>query len=193
MVEAALAIFADGGFEAASMSAIAARAGISKSVLYDCFPGGKQEIFFAALDHGEQAFAEHLQGLLEAAHGQPLAEGLASGLKAFLDYAEVNPLAFRVVFGPAGTSDPEIVRRAERVRDGVVRLMRDHSVAALGLPASGEAAAELYARGIVAVAEELARWSLRRPDLSREALVQMVVVWFMQGFEHLLPGGPAAR
>src|SRR5439155_1676788 len=50
-----------------------------------------------------------------------------------------------------------------------------------------ESVAELYVRGVVAVAEELARWTLRRPDLDRRAMVQLVVLWFMQGFDRLVP------
>lgn len=50
VLEHALHAFSEDGYRAASMASIAERAGVSKSVLYDCFPGGKLEMFNALMD-----------------------------------------------------------------------------------------------------------------------------------------------
>jgi AcrR family transcriptional regulator len=191
VLDAALEIFADGGFADASMQAIADRAGVSKAVLYDCFPGGKQEIYYALLESGEHTFVEHMRGVLERTRSLPIEEGLRQGLRTFLDYAKIHPHSFRVIFGEAGTRDPEVARRAERVRDEIVALMREktHAVirAAGGDPTP---AADVYPRTIVAVGEELARWIARTPGLSSDELVEAIVTWFMHGFSALLPDQP---
>ena len=191
VLDAAREIFADGGFADASMQAIADRAGVSKAVLYDCFPGGKQEIYYALLESGEQTFMEHMKTVLESTRSMPLEEGLRQGLRAFLDYAKIYPHTFRVIFGEAGTRDPEVVLRAERARDEIVALMREktHTIIrdAGGQPT---VAADVYPRTIVAVGEELARWMARTPELSADELVEAIVNWFVHGFAGLLPNQP---
>lgn len=187
ILDAAQRVFSKGGFEAASMVAIAREAGVAKPVLYDAFPGGKEHLYFALLDRGEQRFAEHLEAVFESASGRPLEDALRVGLRGFLQYAELEPDAFRVIFGPAGSASPEIVRRTERVREAVIEHMTERTVTVVGLDEPMRPAAEVYVRAIVAVAEELARWTARRTDLPRDTLIELLVVWFMRGFEGILP------
>jgi AcrR family transcriptional regulator len=192
VLDAALEIFAEGGFADASMQAIADRAGVSKAVLYDCFPGGKQEIYYALLERCEHTFIDHMVGVLERVDRLSTEEGLRQGMRAFLDYAEIHPHAFRVIFGDAGTRDPELALRSERAREKVVSLMRErtHSVMrAAGLTPT--ATSDVYPRAIVAVGEDLARWILRDPGAARDELVDAIVNWFMFGFSQLLPDQPS--
>ena len=191
VLDAALEIFAGGGFADASMQAIAERAGVSKAVLYDCFPGGKQEIYYALLERSEQTFMQHMIGVLERTERLSVDESLRQGLRAFLDYAEIHPHSFRVIFGEAGTRDPEVARRSERAREQIVALMRERTRSVMrdaGLAPTPTA--DVYPRAIVAVGEDLARWILREPDAPRDALVDALVNWFMRGFSTLLPNEP---
>jgi AcrR family transcriptional regulator len=188
VLDAALEIFAGGGFADASMQAIADRAGVSKAVLYDCFPGGKQEIYYALLDRGEQTFMEHVVGVLERTQRLPVDDALREGLLAFLAYAEIHPNSFQVLFGEAGTRDPEVARRAGRTRERIIHALGDRTrdvIRAAGLEISP--LSDIYPRAIVAVAEEIARWVLRDPSAPREQLVESVVNWFMKGFEQIIP------
>ena len=188
VLDAALEIFAEGGFADASMQAIADRAGVSKAVLYDCFPGGKQEIYYALLERSEQTFMKHMIGVLEGTERMSLEESLAQGLRAFLDYAEIHPHSFRVIFGEAGTRDPEVARRSERAREKIVSLMRERThevIRSAGLEPTE--ITDVYPRTIVAAGEELARWMLRDPGAPRDRLVDAIVNWFMRGFSGLLP------
>lgn len=189
VLDAAQAIFAEGGFSDASMSAIAERTGVSKAVLYDCFPGGKQEIYYALLDRAEKVFNEHIMQLLEHTTRLPLEDSLREGMSAFLNYAELNPLAFRIIFGEPGTSDAEIAKRAQRTKEAMVRKMGERTrqiMASAGLEIPR--IADVYNIVIVAAAEELARWMLREPDLPRAQAVEACVQWFMKGFENIIPG-----
>jgi AcrR family transcriptional regulator len=189
VLDAALAIFAEGGFADASMSAIAERAGVSKAVLYDCFPGGKQEIYFALLDRGEEIFLKHMMRVLSFTITLPLEESLREGLLAFLNYAEVNPLGFRLIFGEPGSADPEIAKRSSRARRAMVDKMGERTrqiMEEAGI--NFDRYSEVYNRSIIAIAEELARWMLEERDLPRKRLVDIVVRWKMEGFSHIIPG-----
>jgi AcrR family transcriptional regulator len=189
VLDAAQAIFAEGGFSDASMSGIATRAGVSKAVLYDCFPGGKQEIYFALLDRGEQIFLEHMLGVLDHTNRLPLEEALREGIAAFLNYAEINPLGFRIIFGEPGTSDPEIAKRATHTKQLMVQKMGERTrqiMETAGVPITP--LADVYNRSIVAIAEEMGHWLLQDPAIPRDVLVEVIVQWLMKGFETIIPG-----
>jgi len=191
VLDAALEIFAEGGFSDASMQAIADRAGVSKAVLYDCFPGGKQEIYYALLERSEHTFMEHMVDVLERTDRLSIDESLRQGLRAFLDYAEIHPHSFRVIFGDAGTRDSELALRSERAREKIVFLMRERTherMRAAGIAPS--ATSDVYPRAIVAVGEDLARWILREPGVPREDVIDALVNWFMRGFSALIPNEP---
>ena len=185
MLTAALEVFARGGFEAASMTAIAEEAEVSKAVLYDCFPGGKEEIYFSLLDKVEDEFLAHLDGAFAAQRGLRFEDALRGGMVAFLEFADVNPAAFGVIFGGSGSADQRVVDRVHAVREGIVSRMRDRALEVMGIEAAGTPVVELYVRAIVSVSEEMARWSLRDPGLTREEMVDLVVAWFMKGFDGL--------
>jgi AcrR family transcriptional regulator len=188
VLDAALEIFAEGGFADASMQAIADRAGVSKAVLYDCFPGGKQEIYYALLERGEETFMGHMRSVLERTARLPVDESLRQGLRTFLEYAEIHPHSFQVIFGDAGTRDPEVARRTQRAREQIVELMRGRTheiIRAAGL--EDGPVWDVYPRATVAVAEEMARWLVREPSVPRDAVIELIVQWFMKGYEQIIP------
>jgi AcrR family transcriptional regulator len=189
VLDAAQGIFAEGGFSDASMAAIATRAGVSKAVLYDCFPGGKQEIYYALLDRAEKAFMDFMLGVLDQTNKLPLDRALREGITSFVEYARANPQTFRIIFGDAGTADPNIASRAARTRELMIAKMGERTrqiMSAAGVPITRTA--DIYNRGIVAVSEELARWMLHEPDLPCQDIVGQTVDWFMKGFEQIIPG-----
>lgn len=188
VLDAALEIFAEGGFADASMQAIAERAAVSKAVLYDCFPGGKQEIYNALLERGEQTFMEHMTVALTRVAGLPMDVGLREGISAFLEYAELHPHSFRVIFGDAGTRDLDVVRSAERTRERIIEMLSTRTRDVMRRAGLGDfPLGDIFPRAIVAVSEEMARWLLRSPGVAREPAVQLVVTWMMKGFEKIVP------
>ena len=188
VLDAALEIFADGGFSDASMQAIADRAGVSKAVLYDCFPGGKQEIYNALLERGEQTFMEHMTQALGRTARLPVDEGLELGISSFLEYAELHPHSFRVIFGDVGTRDLDVIKSAERTRERMIELLTARTRDVMRRSGVDQSPIfDFFPRAIVAVSEEMARWLIRMPDVAREPAVQVVVMWMMKGFEKLIP------
>jgi AcrR family transcriptional regulator len=87
-------LFAEKGFEGTSVEEIAARAEVSKPVVYEHF-GGKEGIYAVVVDREIQALTGALTGALEAGgHPQVLVERTALAL---LGYIESSTDGFRIL------------------------------------------------------------------------------------------------
>src|SRR5919204_1320282 len=65
LLDAALEVFVSQGYHAAAMDEIAERAGVSKPVLYQHFPG-KLELYLALLDEHAEALVRTVRAALES-------------------------------------------------------------------------------------------------------------------------------
>lgn len=87
-------LFAEKGFEGTSVEEIAARAQVSKPVVYEHF-GGKEGMYAVVVDREIQALTGALTGALEAGgHPQVLVERTALAL---LEYIETSTDGFRIL------------------------------------------------------------------------------------------------
>ena len=109
LLDRAVELFGEHGYDELSMAAFAREAGISKPLLYHYFPR-KRDLFEAAL---AQAAEEHLARVAPDA-GLPPAERLAASLDAFLGWIEANPGAYEKLMRSAGV--PEVRELIDRVR-----------------------------------------------------------------------------
>ena len=120
VLDAALRVFVKHGYTGASMEEIAAAAGVTKPVVYDCF-AGKEELFRALLDREEKRL---LEGIAEALPSQPDfgdIEGLmGDGFTALLQTATAMPDSWRVVFDAQHGAEPVIARRVWRAKQAIV-------------------------------------------------------------------------
>ncbi|WP_026869234.1 TetR/AcrR family transcriptional regulator [Inquilinus limosus] len=104
ILEAALAAFAERGFHGAGMRDIAARAGVSQSLLHHHF--GTKEALWNLV--GERISADFLDYMAEAiAPDVPAAESVPRALRSYMAYWKEHPAAFRfnlwrLLEGPAG-------------------------------------------------------------------------------------------
>ena len=103
-------LFAEKGFEGASVEEVAARAQVSKPVVYEHF-GGKEGLYAVVVDRETQALLEAITGALEQPdHPRVLAEKAALAL---LDYVEGSPDGFRILVRDspiaAGTSFASLI------------------------------------------------------------------------------------
>lgn len=187
VLDAALEVFAEQGFDGASMAEIAKRAGITKPVLYDCFSGGKHEIILTLLDREEERILDHLQGILSMTRRMPVGDGISLGLKAFMEYGDINPSAFRLLLNSPDSSDPEIALRTERVTEKIVELMGERAREISDSMEVAPVIGEIFMRSIVGVAYYLARWWIRDKPIERQVIADMVSAWMMKGLEGLVP------
>ncbi len=111
LLGAAREVFVAQGYHAAAMDEIAERAGVSKPVLYQHFPG-KLELYLALLD---ESVAE-LVGAVSAALASTTdnRERVPATFRAFFDYVSGAGEAFRLVFESDLSNEPAVRERLER-------------------------------------------------------------------------------
>lgn len=120
ILDAALEVYVEHGYKGTSMQAVADAAGVTKPVVYECYPN-KDELLLALLDREEQrlmaAIATSLPSNLVSDNVEAV---LAAGLTAFLAGAGQAPNSWRVVFDSGWSSGSVVAERVRRVREMVV-------------------------------------------------------------------------
>ena len=102
LLQVARSLFAERGFEATSVEEIAAKAGVSKPVVYEHF-GGKEGIYAVIVDREMQKLLSMVEGALTEDHPRRLLEQAALAL---LTYIEQDTDGFRILVrdSPVATS-----------------------------------------------------------------------------------------
>jgi AcrR family transcriptional regulator len=114
LLESALDVFVAQGYHAAAMDDIAERAGVSKPVLYQHFPG-KLELYLALLDAACEQVVEAVRRALAGTTDNK--ERVAATTEAFYAYVANAGGAFRLVFESDLTSEPAVRERVDRVTE----------------------------------------------------------------------------
>jgi AcrR family transcriptional regulator len=100
LLDAALKLIADQGYEAVSMEAVARAAGVTKPVVYDLY-GSLTDLLDALLEREEERALLQLAELMPTpSEGTDPEELLIDGLNAFLSSVEARPDAWRVILTP---------------------------------------------------------------------------------------------
>ena len=178
ILDAAADAFALDGYHATSIREIAARAGITKPVLYDHFPS-KQGLYIELIEAARDELT--MRGAAAMRSGAPVELRVRAAIDAFFAYVEARPTAARVLFRPP-EGDSEVIKAAERVqREATAALVelvaneRDLLRGAADRDRRLQLFMEFTKRGL----HGLAGWWREHPDLPREALVEAVMdlVW----------------
>src|ERR1700753_1067198 len=115
LLGAAQEVFVAQGYHAAAMDAIAERAGVSKPVLYQHFPG-KLELYLALLDtHCDAIIAKVRSAMLATSDNKERVQG---AVQAYFDFVDHESEAFRLVFESDLRNDAQVRQRVERVEQG---------------------------------------------------------------------------
>lgn len=93
LLEIGRTLFAAKGFEGTSVEEIAAKAGVSKPVVYEHF-GGKEGLYAVVVDREMRRLLDMVTGSLTAGHPRELCEQAAFAL---LDYIEEYTDGFRIL------------------------------------------------------------------------------------------------
>lgn len=115
LLDAALSLFVHHGYQGTSMEAIASAAGVSKPVVYECFPN-KGALFGELLEREERRLVETIASALPEELDFSDMEVVTRSFLVLLTAAAAAPDSWRVVFDAQYGSEPAIVRRVERVR-----------------------------------------------------------------------------
>jgi AcrR family transcriptional regulator len=174
LLAAAQQVFVAQGYHAAAMDEIAERAGVSKPVLYQHFPG-KLELYLALLD-------THCDAMLRRMHEAMAAttenrQRIRNAMNAYFDFIDHESEAFRLVFESDLRNDSAVRERVVRVESGCIAVITDTIMADTGV---SRARAELLAAGLVGAAETAARFWLaggRQTDKAEAERLVAALAW----------------
>jgi AcrR family transcriptional regulator len=169
LLDSALEVFVAQGYHAAAMDDIAERAGVSKPVLYQHFPG-KLDLYLALLDSACDLVIDRCRQALASTPDNKTR--VAAAMAAFYTYVADQRGAFRLVFESDLTSEPAVREHVERVTTECAAMIADVIHDDTGLPAPQS---RLLAVSLVGMAQVSARFWMSEPSgLSRPAAVELV-------------------
>src|SRR3954463_14334021 len=105
LLQAAQDVFVAQGFHAAAMDDIADRAGVSKPVLYQHFPG-KRELYLALLEQQVEDLTDRVRQAMAGTDDNRARVNAAVG--AYFAFIDADGEAFRLVFESALRTDAEV-------------------------------------------------------------------------------------
>lgn len=163
MLDAAFALIVDQGYAAATMEAIARKANLAKTVVYNAYP--RRGPLLQALLERETARA--LQMLVSMP--PPSESGSGAVLLAWVEHAArsiaANPSLWRLVLAPTDGTPPAVRRAVGMGRAVVLRRIRELLGPVLaGRPELARMDADLAARALLAICEQGALLLLDKPD-----------------------------
>ncbi|SOE01039.1 TetR/AcrR family transcriptional regulator [Blastococcus haudaquaticus] len=173
-------LFAQRGFEATSVEELAARADVSKPVVYEHF-GGKEGLYQAVVDREMQALLDRFTSAL-ATPGPPR-EMLESAALVLLDYIEEETDGFRVLTRDAPGSGGgasfssligEVARKVEHI------LGRE-----FGDRGFDSRLAQLYSQALVGMVALVGQWWLDNRTIDKRRVAAHLVNLSYNGLAHL--------
>ncbi|WP_441250366.1 TetR/AcrR family transcriptional regulator [Kitasatospora sp. McL0602] len=178
LLGAAQEVFVAQGYHAAAMDDIADRAGVSKPVLYQHFPG-KLELYLALLDKHCDALVDAVRNALSATADNKMR--VAATMDAYFNYVSSESGAFRLVFESDLTNEPAVRERVERASDASATLVSKVIAEDTDLP---EHESKLLAAGVCGMAQITARyWLSQGLEIPRDEAVRLVASLAWRGLK----------
>lgn len=186
ILRGAMEIFAEHGYEEASMSEIARAAGITPAVIYDHF-SSKAELQIQLLN---RQTAELLGFVGEALQDAPegLDERMRIGVDAFFRFVEEHSFAWRMLFRDP-PSDPGVAaayrRLGREATAGIAAFIEASAGDALAEEDDPAQAAEIFAELLKMSQNGLASWWYEHPEVPRAEIVDRLLEFCWTGLEQL--------
>lgn len=187
LLEVAKTVFAEHGYDGSSVEEIAARAHVSKPVVYEHF-GGKEGIYAVIVDRESARLLEMITSRLGRDIGAR--EQIYTSALAFLDYIDADPSGFRVLTRdtPSGLAGGgmagllgDVAAKAEEVLRGV-------------FTRSGVTLepAPLYAHALVGMVVHVGSWWSEVREPSKERVATYLTALVYHGLQQL-PRDPSRQ
>ena len=168
LVDVAIEVFGGAGYHNASMADIAARAGVTKPVLYQHFDS-KEELFRAAVQDCGRRMRETIAAATSGAeHPRDM---VAAGFSAYVAFIDEHAAAFRTLFSDASRSDPVLAAEVHEVEE----LIAEQIALLITIEGLSEDERRIVARAIVGLAEGGGRyWDAGDRDVAADKLATIL-------------------
>ncbi|GAB3547969.1 AcrR family transcriptional regulator [Actinopolyspora lacussalsi] len=179
LLDVARALFAEKGFDGASIEEIAHRAEVSKPVVYEHF-GGKEGIYAVVVDREMQTLLDRVVSALSAGHPRELLEQAACAL---LDYIDNSTDGFRILVRDSP------VASATGTFSGLLNDIASQVEHIFGLQFSARGydpeLAPLYSQALVGMVALTGQWWLEVHRPGRDEVAAHLVNLAWNGLSHL--------
>jgi AcrR family transcriptional regulator len=169
LLGAARHVFVAQGYHAAAMDEIAERAGVSKPVLYQHFPG-KLELYLALLDESAEELIKIMSEALSSTTENR--QRVSATFKAFYDFVAGTDEAFRLVFESDLSNEPAVRERLDRTMADCADMVSQFIQEDAGV---GEAESHLLGMALVGMAQVSARyWLSTKREIPKDVAEQLI-------------------
>ncbi|PZG17537.1 TetR family transcriptional regulator [Micromonospora craterilacus] len=172
-------IFAERGFDATSIEEVAARAKVSKPVVYEHF-GGKEGLYAVVVDREVRSLLDRITTALTAGHPRELLEQAALAL---LGYIEEETSGFRVLVRESPVLSA--TGNFSSVMNDVAHQVEHILGAEFSSRGYDPKLAELYAQALVGMVALTGRWWLEVRKPRKETVAAHLVNLSWNGLSHL--------
>jgi AcrR family transcriptional regulator len=183
LLGAAQEVFVAQGYHAAAMDDIADRAGVSKPVLYQHFPG-KLDLYLALLDQHCESLVAAVRRALESTTDNKLR--VAATMDAYFEFVEHESGAFRLVFESDLTNERAVRERVDKAELDCAQLISAVITEDTGL---GPDESMVLAVGLTGISQVTARyWLAAGMPVPRDTAARLIsqLAWRgIAGFPHL--------
>jgi AcrR family transcriptional regulator len=179
LLDVGRSVFADVGYEAASIEEIAKRAHITKPVVYEHF-GGKEGLYAVVVDREVRRLVDLITSALEGDHPRVLLEQAAL---AFLTYIEEEPEGFKILVrdSPIASSSGTLASVIGDIADQVEHIL----VSEFKGRGFEPKLSPLYSRALVGMVALVGQWWLDVGKPKREIVAAHLVNLAWNGLKDL--------
>jgi len=171
---AAHALFAEHGYAAVKMDAIAASVGVTKPLLYNYF-GNKEQLYITCMERaGDSLTATVAEAVADSATP---GEALGAGVRSFFAFLDSDRAAWAVLFDETLPRGGEVAERVADYRGAIAELVSGSMLAQLPQEKRDAARVEIEAlsTALLGAAEALARWWLRTEEIGAAEAAELLI------------------
>ena len=158
------------GYHAAAMDEIADRAGVSKPVLYQHFPG-KLELYLALLDESVDTLLDAMRDALGSNLEDPK-QRVSATFGAYFGYVDGNGQAYRLVFESDLSNEPAVRERLDRAMRECADMVSRSIIEDTGL---ADTEAQLLGIALVGMAQVTSRYWLSSDHVIAKAEAEQLI------------------
>jgi AcrR family transcriptional regulator len=185
LMEVGRTVFAESGFESASLEVIAQRAGVTKPIIYEHF-GSKEGLHAAIVEREMDALVTRVSDAMSEGNPRERFEG---AVMAFMAYASAVPDGFAVLTreAPVAPARPGMTRVIDQLTERVGAIF-SREFARAGYDRK---VAPVYATALLGMVTQVGRWwAAEGRPLSQDQVVRHIIALGWMGLRHL-PKAPA--